>query len=411
MVNIKKNNAINCYIRGLLLGLNGAGLYLAKAYGFPFFIASLIFFIIFNLIETKETEVRLRIIRMTVTATLTFFLISLSWMSCLYFKYGTFTTGYASVYNFNLLHPDRYKPGVTSLRHPVLINELMDISSKEEASAWESPGSSHQRSWSPFEGVIYFKHYLHVFQSNVASFYYFIIKRNVGFLFLLMLVLFFILIKNPLSKVSFVVKFVTGLLVIFVGGYSLVFFMPRYLWICFLLLSLISFYLGELIYRENVKFKKFYILFILVSCLLLIKKPVKELLFKSDVSMPTGELAEGILNFNHTLGNSYAQSRALPSLIDKMKVLHLKQGKVAGIASGMPGHYSYTQSLLVAMYCHQTFYGELPKEMNYEEKLLQLKAFGIDYIYCWETDLEIIPNSEIILNDPSTGFKLIKLDK
>src|SRR6185369_14543102 len=107
---------------------------------FPFFIAGYTLFMSFCFFYTSNKATRKNILKNYITGMLVFIGISTLWILCLHHKYGTFSTGYASVYNFNLLAPGIYEPGSSLLQHPVLENGLMDISSREEASAWESPG-------------------------------------------------------------------------------------------------------------------------------------------------------------------------------------------------------------------------------------------------------------------------------
>ncbi len=388
---------------GFVTGLTGAGLYLAKSYGFPFFLVS------YSLVAfagyRKHRSAGLRRIKPFGYGLGVFLLISGAWMGCLYNKYGTISTGYAPVYNFNLLAPGIYEPGQSMLMHPVLQNGLMDVNSCEEASAWETPGISRQQRWSPFSSRENLLHYLKVIGCNWVSFYYFMIRRNTGILFFFSCLLFFMLFGRRMEENAFRVMLALGLLFVYAAGYSLVFFMPRYLWFCSFLMLLLLFYFSERVFIAF-RFWRIPVVGILVLALLLtVKKPVKELMFKGDVEMTSTHLLQGIMHPFLTLEQSYRNSRALPALINRLKTLGPPGARIAGWPDQDPAHLSYTRSLVLCMYLNQSFYGEPEPDLPDGAIVKSLQDKGISYMYAW---YEFPSKSflEKVFHDPATGFTL-----
>jgi hypothetical protein len=405
--NTTNNTAIK---QGIYAGFAGALLYFTKSFGFPYFLLSFSFFLIACMITGKKRVYTKRLLPFYLTGLLVFLALSFCWIGAMHYKYGSYSTGYASAYNFNLLAKERYTPGHSILKHPVLEGGLMNVNEHEEASAWESPGSAKIRTWSPFDNFSSFKHYMNIILYNWLSFYYFVISRNIGLVFLLTLALYFVSMRHAANKLPSAFHLSLGFMLILAGGYSLVFFMPRYLWLCYILMPLMIIQLLEKIIQEKKLLRWPAWCFIAITFFLLVKKPVKEILFRKDTSKTGAALVSAITHPFATLHASYQKSMQLPVLISKIKAAGATGGNVAGISTTEPAHYSYTQSLLLCMYLDQPFFGEVKPPVIQNDILRQLRHYNIHYLYAWEPVYEGIPGGKSILSDPVTGFSIIQLE-
>lgn len=390
-------------------GLTGGLLFLSKAYGFPFFVAMLTCYTFYEMIRWKEQQIRKRILRASILSLAVFSMVVGFWVGCLYTKYGTISTGYASVYNFNLLAPGRFDPGKSNLQHPVLAQGLMDVSSHEEASAWESPGTSKLPTWSPFESKAYFSHYLKIIQYNWISLYYFIIRRNVGMVFLLTLLLFVLVKKRTSFSDSTPLLLSLVFLFVYTAGYSFIFIMPRYLWFSQWLMLILIFHMWDKQKRDAPRRSYAAYFAIAITFVWMTKKPVKEIFFGQDADMTAIQIGSALTNPIQTLEKSYSSSDQLPALIAQLKELRIEHQNVAGLRSNDPNHFSYTQSLVLCMYLNQSFFGELPVDINAIEMHGQLKSHEIKYLYCWVPNPGTFKGLNRVLEDPHSGFTVFEV--
>jgi len=401
---------------GLTAGISGSLIYFAKAFGFPFFIASWTFLTAF-LIFSAGSGLQKKFLLKGFVAGLCFFLLGSSvWMAMLYHKYGSFTMGYAATYNFNLIAPGSYIPG-SPLKHPVLEAGLMDISSREETSAWESPGSSAVGTWSPFDSQASMQHYINILKVNARSFYYFLISRNTGLILLITVAIYFIMMRRRRAFPSPAFILVTGCMLILVAGYSLIFFMQRYLWICNMMLPLMIIHLFETVITVTGKARWLAYGMIAITFMLLVKKPVKEILFKEDAPIPVRQITDGFAHPLQTIKKTYSDDMQFPALISKLKSLNIQAGRTAGIRTLDSPETSYTKSLLVCMYLNHTFYGEISAGFIQWD---QIEKYKIRYLVSWESPLQssnadyshLVSLKELkLLEDHTTGFTLFEIKK
>jgi len=384
-------------------GATGAALYFTKSYGLPFFITAISLPAIILLLKSKKNE-RGFILKKYFIALSVFLFLAAGWMFCLAHKYGSFSAGYASTYNFSLLAPGRYEPG-QPLKHPMFGNGLMPVEAGH-VSIWESPSVMESKTWSPLESKSNAAHFLHIVSFNWVSFYYFMISRNTGMLFLITLLIYFIFIRKPFSRMTMPVKLLLVWMIIFTSGYSLVFFMPRYIWICNILMILVMITLWKQLVAEKKYLRLLGAVFLCLAFFLEIKKPMKELLFRHDAPMHMQELVSGFIHPVSALKTSYAGSMQLPLIIRRIKSLELPPGNAAGIAADDPVRFSYTQSLLLCMYTGMPFYGELPVNLQQPALIKALRQHQIRYLYTWQQTVPVPVDNRKLLVDPVAGFTL-----
>ena len=115
---------------GILSGFLGSLLYLAKTYGFPFFVSHFLLIHLLFFLRTKERAARTKIVTNYVLGMIVFILISFCWIFLLSQKYQHITVGLAGNYNHILVGPN--SPG-----HPMLYMGLLDPPNATAISAWE----------------------------------------------------------------------------------------------------------------------------------------------------------------------------------------------------------------------------------------------------------------------------------
>jgi hypothetical protein len=172
--------------------------------------------------------------------------LTLPWVAVITTAYQRLTFGTASRFNFALIGPD-------SFWYPTLTLGLFPPANEHALSSWEDPGLLPQKIWNPFSSTANFAFWL---QKIVSNWGYFCEILN-GFSVLALPALgagFYMAIQQMRREQR---KYDPGIalflsLLIYAGGYTLVFLEKRYIWICaigILLGGLSAIQIGSVSYR------------------------------------------------------------------------------------------------------------------------------------------------------------------
>ncbi|MBN8702140.1 MAG: hypothetical protein J0M08_03690 [Bacteroidetes bacterium] len=393
-----------------VFGVVGALLYFSKSFGLPFFLVHFTAFQFFSFFKKAEFIARKAVVKKYFFAVFVFSIISGAWILLLSFKYNKLTISYSATYN---LSPEI----VTNIKgkeyhHPFTERGLLLPPSNETAvCAWEDPASIKVAGFDAFSSKAAFKNYFLVVKRNFLSIYYNDFKRQIGMISIVSLFVFFLFIKKPFSKIGFLVGGTLFTIALFYCGYGLVIIEPRYLWINNLLLIVVTTYFISEIIRVS-KLGKF--IGIIIFCLMLfvvIKRPIKQLIFIEDTSVSLEEFSETIKSPILKLQETYQADKNLFQLIDTLKKRPDLKGRVASQKLSKKRN-QYASTALISFYLSNPYYGQLSSDFSTAQNTIQLKEYGIDYYYVWDknSNSNILNNTTVLFYDRATGLEIHSLN-
>ena len=360
------------------IGFLGALLFFAKAFGFPFFIIWLTlagFFITYSFKEYLH-------------AILTFFVLILPWVILISIHYHQPTISLAG--DFNRSVDVAPLPG-RGTELPILKGGLYQPQ-PYSLSAWEDPGDFVSReqvrlTTSP-------QHFWEVVKRNAKSIWYFDFKRQLGFIFLILLVRTLLFNRRIFTRPEIQIGVLTILLVY--GGYSMILVHTRYVWIN----TWLMFFIGAIIIQRFVSAPQFLRTLLLAALLLFSwKRPIKQLLFVEDKSIPAQWIFKGLKRPFETMQVMYQTDATFVKTLDQMKALKL-DGNLVAIKSSRGERDLYTKGLRVAYENHLTFIGTVPE---FNDSLFT--KFNIRYVM---TEKMEVLNGEKLVDDGAIQLYEIK---
>lgn len=330
---------------GILCGFLGALAYFSKSYAFIFFICHFVifnlFFYFFEMDDLKKNNVKKNfILGLTV-----FLAISGIWIGLISDKYGQITIGTSGTYNLAVVGPE-------SNGTPSEYQGLIVPPNKYAVSAWEDPSYFKLKSWNPLSSIKSFLFEINLFLKNlIKTLSIFVFFSVLSLLILLVAMIFcFKYNKNEVSKRNLQYLLIT--IIIYAGGYSLIFVEERYLWVTSILIFLLGVILLEILYNERrikMGIRNLLLLFLIISF----------------ISMPISLLFISINTDN--------------DFHDLSKILKYEYNVHGNIASN--GEYIITLGL--TYYIGGMYYGQTKKDMGVNELESVLKRNNIDYYFVW----------------------------
>ncbi len=371
---------------GLIAGVLGVLLYFSKSFGLCFFLIHFSFLVLKNLLLTREYAFKLHILKNYFQAIVCFVLISSIWIYLISDKYNHFTISETAV--FNLSKEVAAGPEEEN-KLPVLTEGLKRPVNNTAVNAWEDPGLATQITpLHPFTTPSDWKLYKQVLKRNFQSIYYFDFRRQTGFIFLL---IFFAFLFFGNRKKIFTDDYFFSLLfaVIFIyGGYALILVHVRYIWVCTLLMLLLTAWLME---ESKIKFKSqplvinvFFIFFIVGFS---IKRPIKEILFTEDREMKLSVLLNAMLHPAGTMRATYIDHRYLAKARRESGTVIQPESSLASIKNSAGNTDGYTQASLIALASKSRYLGQVSSGDSIESDLLS--NMKIDYLILFSPDQSI----------------------
>lgn len=210
-----------------LMGLCGALLFLAKSFGFVFFIVFI--FSLFFLFRKENYFSR----KSTLILLVTFLSFSLPWVCILSLQQKRLIISSSAEYNFNIMNPAVNPDIFGEIKHPINQSHIYVPTEKFQVSAWLHPHSFHLKKWTPDQNI---SHYFSVVMKNTISLFYYYFDFFL-LIFLLVVLTIFNRKLTPLKYFKEIVKpileslrffGVASLLTTFL--YVLILTQQRYLW-------------------------------------------------------------------------------------------------------------------------------------------------------------------------------------
>ena len=344
------SNYSNKKYTGVLCGILGALAYLSKSYALPFFLAHFLLFNLFYYFKGTNKEKQRKILKNLILGLMVFFIISGVWIALISDKYGKLTFGTAGDYNYALVSPHS---GGDFVYYAGLIKPPNEFA----VSAWEDPSYFKMKTWNVLESWDNFKYQLMLILSNtvkiisifeVASLFSVII-------FITSIIMVFKLKLKKVSKNKLIYLIITILL--YSGGYSLIFIEPRYLWLINILLLIMGGYLLNLLSQRGFlrgTIKNILFVFLILS---FVVNPINSLILNLDIGK-----------------DSYSLSEALEYTY--------------GVHGNLASNDDWRVSDYIAYYTCSKYYGQTKGNESYTDLKKELKANNIDYYFVWGSSKE-----------------------
>ena len=330
----------------IITGLLGGLLYLTKAFGLPLFL------IVFSFVVFRKKRF-FNLKRVFVVMGI-FILISGSWIAAISSKYNHFTISEAA--RFNMTKEVAPLSG-QMVELPGLGVGLSDPPiSEQSVSSWENPGANFQlTSLSPVSDSNY---YYGLIKRNLLSIYYTDFRRQIGIVFLLLLIFFFVQRKKGQSEISFAHGLVLSVVLFTYLGYSLILVHERYTWSCMLLMFLMSaFFLTQL--DKKVFPSNMILALSLVFFLFSAKRPVKQMLFSNDTERSFDLLWKAVRSPLEMMEATYGIDNDLKTSLDQLKSKIPAGSKMASIKYSGPYRDSFSSAQFIAYELHAKYYGQV----------------------------------------------------
>ena len=390
------------------LGILGGLLYLAKSFGLYFFLVHLVIIYLLKYFKERKTEVYFSW-KPLFKSLLIFFLICSAWIIPLSIKYHAFTISTGGSNLFKSIGPDYFPDKDMVFHHPELNNGLYPPTNSTAVSVWEEPNSIAMNSWSPFSSGDNFRHYLKVIGRNISSIYYHDFQKQAGVLFIVLFLLFIFFTENPLKKLPFVFYLLLFTYLLVSLAMSLIYYLPRYTMISQFLIIFMIAVLSETIITQKLVLNKTGFIFLGIALILMIKRPVKEILLLEDTELKSGQIMEIIKHPRATLKASLKRYDDHYEVMEKLRQIPDFKGRIA--SHGGDDVYKYVS--MICYYLRLPYYGELPDKVIAETADKQLKQYDIDYYLdenpSAEDESYLLHNSKRIFTDMKTGLVVYKL--
>jgi len=386
---------------GLIAGVLGVLMYFSKAFGFWFFLVHFTILSLKNILQTKEYAFKRHLRKNYFQAMVCFIGIASIWIYLVSYKYGHFTISENA--SFNLSREVAAGPGEQN-KLPVLSGGLYQPVNTTAVNAWEDPGFLTVTPLHPLSVAADMKLYREVLKRNLLTIYYFDFRRQTGIVFFILLVAF--LFSRKRKKIltdDYLFSLFFAILIVY-SGFALILVHTRYVWICTILMLLLTCrLLEELLWQsksQKLIAKILFVCFVLLS----IKRPVKEILFSGDNEMSASVLFNSIIHPVETMGMTYAPDVQLRDVTRRMKPLVRPGASIVSIIDSNTMRDGYTKASLFALGTNAKYLGQVSED----DPVLQDQSmkFNFDYLIYFPAKIQLPDTIHWSLLFSSRGFPM-----
>ena len=279
-----------------------------------------------------------------------FFIISGVWIALISDKYGKLTVGTAGDYNHEFVGPQ-------SSGHFVYYHGLIKPPNEFAVSAWEDPSYFKMKSWSALESWNNFKYQIMLILNNTLKIIniFEVVSLFSIIIIIAAIILIFKLSPNDTSKNKLIYLIIT--ILIYAGGYSLIWVDSRYIWVTNILLLIMGAYLLNILFKQEFinKTSKNILLILLIFSFVI--NPVNSLATNPNIGIE-------IYNLSETLKSNY------------------------GVHGNLASNSKWEISDYIAYYMGSKYYGKTKENESYEDLKNELKHNNIDYYFVWDNSKE-----------------------
>ena len=366
--------------QGALCGLLGGLGYLAKSYAFPFFISHFFVMNVLWYIRSETKQARKSILRNFLAGAVVFAVISGIWIGLISNKYGQFTFGTSG--------RTTYGAATSGGRQGlgILWQGFLEPSNPTAISVWEDPSYLETPPHEPLGTLASVKNQIKLTAGHIVTtagifMDFSILSIAIGVAYLLFWVRRFN--KAMIRLMPAEVLYPTVAIIIYAGGYSLVWVQARYLWIVCILLMLMGGYVLSRLF-ENKFFTK-------------TRRVVLLIIFFLSFAVPASQVLGDYSNRGKGL---YGLSEALKSPIE--------QGRKIASNTNWPATF------FLSYHLGCKYYGIPKGNITRAELNSELEKYGIDYFFVWggtAGDFRFLSNYEEITGGRVPGLQIYGLKK
>lgn len=349
---------------GIIAGVLGILLYFSKSFGFYFFLAHFTVLTFKTFFQTREYAFKKHIINNYAQAIICFAAVSSLWIYLISHKYGHFTISENAAFNLSR----EVAAGPEEENNLPVCSEGITVPVNPSAvNAWEDPGLAKAIiPLRPFSVTEDFKIYKGVLKRNLLTVYYFDFRRQAGFMFIVLLVVF--LFNSKRKKIitdDFFFSLLCTLVFIY-GGYSLILVHTRYIWVCTMIMLLLSAWiLEEFHFKSKTIQAVVRVLVVIVLTGLTLKRPIKELLFAADNETSPAVLINAMLNPLETMSSTYSWDKHFYKTKKELKSLIRPGSNIVSIKNKKSERDLYTQSSMLALTSNSKYLGQVNSEREF----------------------------------------------
>jgi hypothetical protein len=194
-------------------------------------------------------------------------------------------------------------------------------------------------------------------------------------------------------------------------GYMFIHFIARYVFLVTLLMALLTTYVCYHLYFRGNRIISV-LLFTLLS-VLLIKRPLKGILWVEDLEKTPKELYTAFIHYPSSLKQICLGDKAVFDVADSLKHRPDLHGKVLSRGNSIHAFRdSYSQTMTVNHFLKNVYYGQLTDEDLQDNGLEKLQKSNADFYYVWEKSAvseQIEKSLSLLFADSLSGLKIYKV--
>ena len=332
--------------KGILCGALGGAAYLSKSFAFPFFISHFFIMNVLHYFRSNGKEEKKKVVRNFFAGAIVFALISGIWIGLISNKYGEFTFGTSGKTTYRL----RAAPGAQV--SAALEEGFVEPPNETAINIWEDPSYLKVPVSEPVVFGVFVKNQLRVTTGLIGKTAVILMDFSILSVVIGVVYVLFWVRKFNIRAIPPEVLYPTVTIVIYAGGYSLVYVVARHLWpLCIMLMLMGGYVLGRLF--ESNFFTKTRRWALLVVFFLSFAVPASQQL---RVYAHRGELIHGL-------------SEVLKSRI--------------GPGDKIVSNRSWAGTLFLSYHLGCRYYGAQKKDISRTELERQLEEYEIDYYLAW----------------------------
>lgn len=378
---VSSENYYKKLLNGFLAGLMGALGYLTKENGFFFFLTHFSLINIYYFLCYKYRVAKINLAKTFAVGILTFLFFSSIWIFMLGLKYQQLMIGSRSSYNWSLIGP------MTS-GHPRFYMGFLTPPTKHSISAWDDPTYPIPPSWSIFDSTETFKFQVAKVWTNIqmslSTF------KSFSFVFIPLTFLLFVYTSLYIFKpkrfprnvgtISIFIAFVTYSL-----PYIMTYIDERYLWMDFILLSLLGFILLKKIFSSSY-LKRFPHYFTNSIALIF------GIVLASTISYKSINYLKTTMNVDRFF-------------FEQGQLLRNKYGIMNG---NLASNDNWNWMLTYTFYTNGRYLGISKQNIDFPTLLEDIKKYNIDYYFVWNNDqlADILSTIFPQLSEKISGFRI-----
>jgi hypothetical protein len=330
--------------QSLVVGLLAAAAYLGKNYNFYFVLVHLPGLFLYSFMRKDLRQSWKSMLHRVSLAGLVFILIAGCWVLPLSYKYGRFTTGTAGTFNVNLAGPH-------AKGFPYTYQGLIPPPHAQATHSWEDPSRYQLPAWHPWASPADLAYEVSLTRQNAVKYLAMVWHYHpLVLVFLLIALWLFVQLKQDDKRN---LGFGLFAILLYPLGYWLIYLEERHVWICIILLYILTAQVLSIMLRQAHAWQRWLLLGTLLFTL--VNQPLRDL-------------------YDHRTVNQrhfYMQAKALQPLLPLA-------GRNLATQDG-----DWHQGLFLSFFTRSRYYGEVPEGITDKSLYQTLQQHRIDYYLVW----------------------------